>query len=95
MSRYLIWGVKTDCGTGLTYGLVLERTQKVRTSNTRTRACPNFEHLELISKNTGRTRTSMVELRTSKKYKKNLDFETTQFFFQLFTNSKTLFPNFL
>ena len=31
-------------------GLVLERTQKIRTSNTRTLAFPNFKHLELIPK---------------------------------------------
>ena len=47
--------------------LVLERTQKIRTSNTRTLAFSNFEHLELDPKNLGRTRTSEVELRTSKK----------------------------
>ena len=46
-------------------GLVLERTQKIRTSNTRTLACPNFEHLELMGENSSRTRTSKVELRTS------------------------------
>ena len=50
------------------FQVVLERTQKIRTSNTRTLAYPNFEHLELISKNTSRTRTSEVELRTSKKW---------------------------
>ena len=50
--------------------LVLERTQKIRTSNTRTLALPNFEHLELIPKNAGRTRTSASELRTSIEYEK-------------------------
>ena len=61
--------------------LVLERTQKVRTSNIRTLANPNFEHLELISKNTGRTRTSIVELRTSKKCKKSWFWDNSNFFF--------------
>ena len=52
------------------YIVVLERTQKFRTSNTRTLACPNFEHLELMGENSSRTRTSKVELRTSIKINK-------------------------
>ena len=52
------------------YIIVLEWTQKFRTSNTRTLACPNFEHLELIWENSSRTRTSKVELRTSIKINK-------------------------
>ena len=44
--------------------LVLERTQKVRTSKTQTLAYPNFEPDELMPKNQYRTRTLKVELRT-------------------------------
>ena len=54
----------------LYFSVVLEGTQKFRTSNTRTLACPNFEHLELIWENSSRTRTSKVELRTSIKINK-------------------------
>ena len=46
------------------YALVLEQTQKVRTSNTRTLAYPNFEPDELMPKNQFRTRTLNAELRT-------------------------------
>ena len=46
------------------FELVLERTQKFRTSNPRTLAYPNFEPDELMSKNQYRTRTLTVELRT-------------------------------
>ena len=71
--------------------LVLERTQKIRTSNTRTLAFPNFEHLELILKNAGRTRTSESELRTSRQYEKFLisrHFQKKNIF--LVANSKTI-----
>ena len=61
---------KIRVGVLFMIGLVLERTQKFRTSNTRTLACPNFEHLELMGENSSRTRNSKVELRTSIKINK-------------------------
>ena len=43
-------------------GLVLERTQKVRTSNSRTLAYPNFEPDKLMPKNQYQTQTLKVEI---------------------------------